>query len=170
MDVIFASGDDNALNDKTYNGVLTGNTWGSPGSVFIGSGSYLLFPHGNVVNRYTPVVADLSNMGYGITGAVFNASRDILPYKMQVKMGAATGFSNAKPAGGGLYMGTEVNGKLSWTFGPFMSLELHAAYMMLGDFFDSSDTRYGSDVNGVDNDSRPADPWTAFVVYKWLLF
>jgi len=170
LDVIFSSGDDNALNDKTYNGVLTGNTWGSPGSVFIGSGSYLLFPHGNVVNRYTPVVADLSNMGYGITGAVVNASRDVVPYKLLVKAGAATGLSNAKPAGGGLYMGTEVNTKVSWTFGPFMSLEFHAAYMSLGSFFDSNDTRYGSDVNGVDNDSRPSDPWTAFVVYKWLMF
>lgn len=170
LDVIYASGDKDALNDKVYNGVITGNTWGSPGSVFIGSGSYLLFPHGNVVNRYTPVVADLSNMGYGITGVVMNLSRDIIPYKFLVKAGSAVGISNADPAGGGRYMGVEMNGKVSWTLGTFMSLELHAAYLSLGNFFDSNDTRYGSDVNGVYNDDRPQDPWTAFIVYKWLIF
>ena len=32
-------------------GVLTGSNWGSPEALFISSGAYLLFPHGNVVNR-----------------------------------------------------------------------------------------------------------------------
>jgi len=170
LDLIFASGDDDALNDKTYNGVLTGNMWASPGNVFIGSGAHLLFPHGNVVNRYTPVVADWSNMGYGLLGGVFNASRDIIPHKLKVKAGSAFAMSAAEPSGGGKILGTEVNGVLSWSFGPFMNLELHGAYMALGDFFDSNDTRYSSDVNSTYNDERPLNPWTAFLVFDWLIF
>jgi len=170
VDVIYASGDDDALNDKTYNGVLTGNMWASPGNVFIGSGAHLLFPHGNVVNRFTPVVADFSNMGYGLFGGTFNASRDLIPHKLNLKVGASYAMSVAEPIGGGTNLGTEVNGVVAYNFGPFMSLELHGAYMSLGDFFDSNDIRYGADVNSTFNEERPVDPWTAFIVFKWLMF
>jgi len=67
-------------------------------------------------------------------------------------------------------MGQEVFGAVSYTFGPFMSLEFHAAYLNLGDFFDSNDQSYSSDVNGAYNTGRPVNPWTAFVVFKWLMF
>ena len=50
-----------------------------------------------------------------------------------------------------------------------MSLELHGAYLMLGDFYDSKQSAYGSPVNG-GIDGRPANPWTAFLVFKWLMF
>ena len=44
-----------------------------------------------------------------------------------------------------------------------MDLELHAAYLSLGDFFDSPM------VNG-NLDYRPKDPWTVFVTLKWIMF
>jgi len=44
-----------------------------------------------------------------------------------------------------------------------MDLELHAAYMKLGDFFDSPEM-YGS-ANG-----RPQNPWTVFATLKWIMF
>jgi hypothetical protein len=50
-----------------------------------------------------------------------------------------------------------------------MSVELHAANLWLGDFYDSNDDTYSSDING-SYDVRPPDPWTVFLVYKWLLF
>lgn len=170
FDVIYASGDDDALNDKTYNGVITGNMWASPGNVFIGTGAYLLFPHGNVVNRFTPLVADYSNMGYGLFGGTMNASYDVIPHKINAKVGTAYAMSVAEPTGGGVNLGTELNGNISYNFGPFMSVGIHGAYVWLGDFYDSNDTRYGSDVNGEYNDDRPINPWTAFVVFKWLMF
>ncbi len=170
LDVMYASGDDDQLIDKKYSGVLTGNMWSSPGSVFIGSGAHLLFPHGNVVNRYTPIISDWSNMGYGMTGAVFNASRDIIPHRLRTKVGGAWAMSNVEPLGGGKNIGTELNAVLDFSFGPFMNIELHGAYVSLGDFFDSNDTRYGADVNSQYNEDRPVDPWTAFIVFKWLMF
>ena len=170
FDFIYASGDDNALEDKKYSGVLTGNMWASPGNVFIGSGAYLLFPHGNVVNRFTPLVSDFSNMGYGLMGGTVNASYDVIPHKLNTKIGGAYAMSVAKPEGGGANLGTELNAKVSYNFGPFMSIGVHGAYVWLGDFYDSSDDTYGSDVNGVYNDDRPLNPWTAFIVFKWLMF
>ncbi|GAA4843203.1 hypothetical protein [Algivirga pacifica] len=171
VDAIFASGDDNALEDKRYSGVITGNTWGAPAGIFIGTGSYLLFPHGNVVNRFTPVVADMSNMGYGLVGGTLKASKDFIPNKLNAKLGLAHANSIVAPQGGGKVIGTEVNTALSYNFGPFMSLEFHAAYMNLGNFYESNDDTYSFDINGTAvSEGRPENPWTAFLVYKWLMF
>lgn len=169
IDIIYSSGDANGLKDGKYTGVVTGNTWASPGSIFVSSGSYLLFPHGNVVNRFTPAICDLSNIGYGLTAATANFSRGIIPNKLNAKIGGAFALSNVQPTGGGFFMGSEINGAISYNFGPFMSLELHSAYLMLGDFYDSNESSHGSDVNGVST-KRPTNPWTAFVVFKWLMF
>ena len=78
-------------------------------------------------------------------------------------------MSNVQPMGGGVFMGAEVNGNVAYFFGPYMSLELHGAYLGLGDFYDSKQSAYGSPVNG-GIDGRPVNPWTVFLVYKWLLF
>lgn len=170
VDVLYTSGDKNGLDDDNYSGVITGNTWGTPAGLNVSSGAYLLFPHLNVVNRYTPAVADISNMGYGLLGGTLVAKKDIIPYKLNTKVGTAFAMSNVAPAGGGKNMGQEVFGAVKYTFGPFMSLELHASYLNLDNFYDSNDDSYGADINGDDNSTRPTNPWTAFIVYKWLMF
>ena len=147
---------------------MTGNTWASPGGIFISSGSYILLPHGNVVNRFSPAICDLSNMGYGLTAATLNMSRGLIPHKLNAKIGGAFAMSNVQPSSGGYIMGTELTGTY-YNFGPFMSLELHGAYLMLGDFYDSNEKSHGSDING-EYTTRPTNPWTAFVVFKWLIF
>lgn len=169
IDFIYASGDANGIRDGVYNGVITGNTWGMPAGIFIGTGGYLLFPHANVVNRFTPVVADLSNMGYGLMGGTANFSKAFIPHKLHAKAGTAMALSPAKPQGGGRNLGVELNAALSYSFGPFMSLEMHGAYMWLGDFFDSSSDLNGSAINGGIS-GRPVNPYTVFIVYKWLMF
>ena len=168
-DVIYTSGDSNGITDGKYSGVITGNHWGAPANIFVSSGAYILMPHGNVVNRYTPAIMDISNMGYGLTAATLNFSRGIIPHKLNAKLGGAIALSNVQPSGGGFHMGTEINGNVAYNFGPFMSLELHGAYLMLGDFYDSKQSSYSSSVNG-NLDTRPVNPWTAFLVFKWLIF
>lgn len=169
LDAIYSSGDANGLQDGKYNGVITGNQWGAPGAIHVSSGSYLLMPHGNVVNRFTPAIMDISNMGYGLTSVNLNASKGIIPHKLNAKLGSAIALSNVQPAGGGNLIGTEFNGNVAYNFGPFMSLEWHAAYLVLGDFYDSTQSSYGSPVNG-NSVERPVNPWTTFVVFKWLMF
>ena len=108
-------------------------------------------------------------MGYGMTAATLNASKGIIPHLLTAKIGGAVAMSNVKPSGGGHLIGTEINGNIAYNFGPFMSLELHGAYLMLGDFYNSKQSAYGSAVNG-GLDTRPVNPWTAFLVFKWLMF
>jgi hypothetical protein len=169
LDAIYTSGDNNGLSDGKYSGVITGNQWGAPGAIFISSGAYILLPHGNVVNRYTPAVMDISNMGYGLTAVTLNASKGIIPHRLNAKIGGAFAMSNVQPKGGGSFLGAEINGNVAYNFGPYLSLEWHGAYMMLGDFYDSQQSSYGSPVNGGVS-TRPVNPWTTFLVLKWLMF
>ncbi len=162
-DMIFTSGDNNGVADGKYSGVITSNTWGSPGGIFIGHGGYLLFPHGNVVNRFVAAVTDISNIGYGVTGGTINLHKDLIPNKLHSKIGGAGGFSVIAPNGGGNFMGWEVNAKLGYDFGAFLTVEAHGAYMGLGNFYDSKLT------NG-NVDTRPVNPWLGFVCLKWLMF
>lgn len=163
IDAMYTSGDQNGIVDNKYTGVVTGNSWGTPGALHVSHGGYLLFPHANVVNRYIAAVTDISNMGYGISALHVNAKKDIIPSKLNAKVGFATAISNAIPNGGGRNVGTEANMKVTYQLGVFMSLELHAAHLWLGDFYDSRV------VNG-SQDIRPVNPYTAFVSFKWLMF
>lgn len=162
-DIIFSSPNKKGISDGKYTGVITGNTWGSPVGLMFGQGSYLVFPHANVVNRYVAAVSDLSNMGYGVTGATLNLGHDIVPNKIHSKIGGAFALSNQNPSNGGNFIGWEVNGKLVYDLGAFLSIEAHGAYMGLGDFYDSPT------VNGKQT-QRPANPWTSFIGLRWLIF
>lgn len=161
-DLIISTGDD-GIGDGTYSGVLTGNNWGSPGAIFISHGAYLLFPHGNVVNRFVSAVNDIANNGLGLAGGTLSISRGLIPNRWYAKLGAAAGFSQVQPGQGGHHIGTEVNAMTGLQLGPFMNLEAHGAWMQLGDFYDSPVMNGGMD-------ERPVNPWTAFLVFKWLMF
>ena len=67
------------------------------------------------------------------------------------------------PFGGGNFVGWEVNAKIGYDFGAFLTAEIHGANMQLGNFYDSSITRGN-------NTTKPVNPWLAFVCLKWLIF
>lgn len=162
-DAIYTSGDGNGIADGRYSGVLTGNTWATPGGLYVSHGGYLLFPHANVVNRFVAGVTDISNMGYGITGLSLNASRGLIPNRLTGKVGMVAARANSTPAGIGVNMGVEANANLIYNLGVFMSLELHGAYLWLGNFYDSPLVNGGSP-------ERPTNPYTAFLAFRWLMF
>ena len=163
LDTIFTTGDDNNISDGKYNGVLTGNNWTSPGAVFVGHGLYLLLPHGSVVNRFIAATIDIQNLGYGMRAASLQIHKDLVPHKLKVKLGAGVGYATKTIDGMGSQVGTELNLNLRWTMRVLMDLELHAAYLWLGDFYDSPV------VNGGVLD-RPRNPWTVFATFKWISF
>lgn len=163
VDGVFSSGDKQNIRDGKYNGVLTGNNWTAPGAVFFSHGLYLLLPHGNVVNRFNAAVIDIQNVGYGFAGASLVGSHDIIRNKFKVKAGMGTGFAPVAPDQGGNYIGSEINMNLCYTLKVYMDLELHAAYLQLGDFFDSPELNGGQT-------GRPQNPWTVFVTLKWIMF
>lgn len=168
-DLWYTSGDGNGLKDGKYTGVITGNQWASPGAIPISSGAYIMMPHGNVVNRYTPLIADISNMGYGLMAATLTFSRGIIPNRLNARIGAAFALSGVEPKGGGYFMGAESNASIAYNFDLYMSLELHGAYVGLGDFYKSNESSHGSAING-GLAGKPSNPWTAFLVFKWLMF
>jgi hypothetical protein len=102
-------------------------------------------------------------------GGTINLAYDFIPNRLNAKAGTAMAYSPVKPQGGGRMLGTEINGALSYNIGPYMSIEMHAAYLWLGNFFDSQDDSHGSSINGY-SATRPVNPYTVFVVYKWLMF
>lgn len=160
---IFSTGDSNNISDGKYSGVLTGNNWTSPGSVFIGHGLYLLLPHGTVVNRYNAAVIDLQNIGYGLSAGVLTARRELIPNKLRVEAGTGVGWANAAPGGVDKFIGWEVNAGIVWTPKVFLDLELHVANLALGGWYD------WDEVNG-GQDERPFDPFTVFADVKWIMF
>ena len=86
-----------------------------------------------------------------------------MPNKLKAKVGAGVGYASKTIDGMGSQIGTELNFNLRWTMRVFMDLELHAAYLWLGDFYDSPV------VNG-NLAERPLDPWTVFATFKWISF
>ncbi len=163
LDTIFTTGDSNNISDGKYNGVLTGNNWTAPGAVFFSHGLYLLLPHGNVVNRFVAATIDIQNLGYGMTATSLQVHKDLVPHKLKAKVGAGVGYSSNTPSSIGSQIGTELNFNLRWTMKVFMDLELHAAYLWLGDFYDSPE------INGGQLE-RPLNPWTVFATFKWISF
>lgn len=163
LDSVYTSGDDDNVSDDTYNGVLTGNNWTAPGAVFIGHPLYLLLPHGSVVNRFNAAVVDVQNVGYGLQATALSVTKEIVPNKWYVRTAFGHGRASATIDGMGDTIGTEFNVSVRHRLKVFLDVELHAAYLSLGDFFDSPE------VNG-DADERPDDPWTVFATLKWIMF
>ena len=163
LDGIFTTGDNNSISDGKYNGVLTGNNWTSPGAVFFSHNLYLLMAHGTVVNRYVGATIDIQNLGYGLTAGVLAASKDIIPNKFRIKSAIGFGKATKVPAPWGNYMGTEVNLNVLYRPKVFLDLELHAAYLKLGGYYDNPSVNGG-------RSTRPDDPWTMFATLKWILF
>ncbi len=162
LDAVFTSGDKKNIADGKYNGFLTGNNWTAPGAVFFGHGLYLLLPHGNVVNRFMSAVIDIQNLGYGLSAGSLYGSYDIIPHKLKAKIGTGVGMANVSPAGGGSMIGTEFNFNLRYTLRVYMDIELHGAYLNLGDFYDSSVVNGGG--------LKPENPWLLFASFKWIMF
>ncbi len=175
-EIIYTTGDPNGISDGRYSGVITGNTYGAPAGVFTTSGAYLLLPHSNVVNRYYSAVPDLSNQGYGLTAGTINTSYDLWRNVLTGKIGIAAGSSNVAPPGGGHFIGFEGNAMLAWRIRVFLTLELHAAYLHLGGFYDSPKeqpaaiTTMANPTAAAAGTGRPRDPWTTFLALKWLMF
>ncbi|MCA9705079.1 MAG: hypothetical protein KDK70_04410 [Myxococcales bacterium] len=168
----YTSGDNDGITDGVYSGVITGNTWGAPGALMTSHGAYLLMPHANVVNRFYAAVTDPSNLGFGMLAGTLNASYDIVPNTLELKAGGAVARSNIKPVAGENLIGVELNGRVSWRFRPLMSLEVHGAYLWLGDYFRSPEIlgyATAEELAAGAPLARPQNPWTTFLSFRWLM-
>jgi hypothetical protein len=163
LEGLFTTGDGDGARDGTVNSVITGNAYGSPVGIYSSHRALLLFPDPQVVNRYYSAVHDISNMGLGVNAAFLNVSRDLIPNRMNGKLGLATAFSNTTPTGGSKHIGTEMNLELKYNLKVFLTLGLDVGYMRLGGFYDSPSATF-------DGQRPDHDPWVAFTTLSWLMF
>lgn len=162
LEALFTSGDTDGISDGNVNSILTGNVWGSPVGIYGSHRAFLLFPDPQVVNRYYSAVHDLSNMGYGTTAVFLNASKDFIPNRFSGKVGLATAISNVAPPNGGNIIGSEINAEFKYNLKVFLTVGLSGAYMVNGDFYDSSTVRESA--------VKPDNPWVVFTTLSWLMF
>ena len=138
--------DDDASN--AYTGVITGNTYGFAGAVHNTHGTRLLFSDPQSINRMTPVVFDVSGAGLGTLAVTSSLAWDIVPSKVNAKLGFGTALA---PQRGGV--GTELNLQISHEPWPFFNYYASAAVL-----------RPGARALVTD------DAWAGFVGLEWLAF
>ncbi len=154
---MFTTGDSN-LQDGEYSGVMTLNAYGLPGAVWFTHRTLLLFPFTSTVSNYVGAAVDISNFGFGLQMGVLTGAWDLIPNKLNLKLGAAFAATSVDPAGEpGRIMGTEFNAELRYTLRYLMTVGLHGGVMLKGDYYDG-------------NTRVTAQPWALFTTYTWYAF
>ncbi len=162
LEGMFTSGDGDPTDEK-YTSALTMNFYGLPGAVWFNHKTLLLFPFTNTVSNYTGAVSDISNQGFGLGSAIATASYDIVPNRLNLKVGGAFAQAMATPpptpegARRGRFIGVEVNAELVYQLRYLMNIGLHGGFMKKGNFYEG-------------NPRVTEDPWAAFTTFTWYAF
>ncbi|HEX8441426.1 hypothetical protein, partial [Archangium sp.] len=162
LEGMFSTGDSD-LGDDRYTGAFTLNQYGLPGAVWFNHKMLLLFPFTSTVNNYTGAVTDISNQGFGLQTAIATGSYDLVPNKLNLKVGVGHAMSSVTPpeetpgVARGRVIGTELNAELRYTIRYLMTVGLHGGYMIRGNFYDG-------------NPRVTANPWAAFTTFTWYAF
>ncbi len=159
---MFTTGDSDPADDK-FSSAFTLNNYGLPGAVWFNHKTLILFPFTSTVSNYTGAVVDISNQGFGLFAAILSAGYDIIPYALNLKLGAAYAQAMARPpvtAEGidrGKTVGLELNAELKWNIRYLMTVGLHGGIMLPGNFYDG-------------NVRVASNPWAAFTTFTWYAF
>lgn len=162
LEGMYTTGDDDLTDDK-YSGVFTLNNYGLPGAVWFNHKTLLLFPFTSTVSNYTGAVTDISNRGYGLQAGILTASRDLVPNKLNLKLGAAWAAAAVTPPDSpdsierGRTIGIELNAELKYHLSYLMTIGLHAGYLSVGSFYNA-------------NLEVDANPWATFTTFTWYGF
>ncbi|MFL5347747.1 MAG: hypothetical protein ACJ8AT_23410 [Hyalangium sp.] len=162
LEGMYTTGDSD-LNDGKYKGAFTLNMYGLPGAVWFDHKTLLLFPFTSTANNYTGAVSDISNQGYGLRSAIAAGAMDLIPNKLNLKLGAALASSDVTPprwsadVPRGRFIGAEVNAELRYTIRYLMTVGLHTGYMFKGSFYDGAPL-------------VTSNPWAAFTTFTWYAF
>ncbi len=162
LEGMYTTGDED-LSDGRYKSAFTLNMYGLPGAVWFNHKTLLLFPFTSTANNYTGAVSDISNQGYGLRAAIATGAMDLIPHKLNLKLGTALATSDVTPprwdenVARGRFIGAEVNAELKYHIRYLMTVGLHVGYLFKGSFYDGA-TRVTE------------DPWAAFTTFTWYAF
>lgn len=164
LEAIYSTGDDD-LTDGKYKGAFTLNYYGLPGATWFNHRCLLLFPFTSTVVNYTGAVTDVSNQGSGLRALIGAATWDLVPNKLNLKVGVAHGQADHSPVAWpgsttprGRILGTELNAELKYTVRYLMTLGLHTGVLFKGNWFDGQTSRV------------TANPWALFTTFTWYAF
>lgn len=173
LEGMFSTGDSDPTDDE-YTGAFTMNYYGLPGAVWLNSRTLILFPFSQTVSNFTGGVTDLSNQGFGLVSGVLSAAWDIIPYRLNLKLGTAYGQTAVKPtpAGDGTErgktLGLEINAELTYTIRYLMNVGLHAGYMFTGNFYDGRQAALPDGTPGLK--LVDGNIWAVFSTFTWYAF
>ncbi|MBK8011568.1 MAG: hypothetical protein IPK13_09465 [Deltaproteobacteria bacterium] len=169
LELMGTNGDDDPTDD-IQRGPFTLNNYGLASATWVDTKTLILFPFSSTATNYNGAVNDIHNQGYGVVAIIGSASHDFIPYKLNLKLGIATGMSFAKPkhfaaeessdaSSGkrGRMIGTELNVEMKYHIRYAMTVGVHAAVLLKGDFYHESPYVV-------------ATPWAAFTTFTWVLF
>jgi hypothetical protein len=167
LEALYTTGDED-LNDGKYKSAFTMNMYGLPGAVWFNHKTLLLFPFTSTANNYTGAVSDISNQGYGLRAVIATGAKDLIPNKLNLKLGAALASSNVRPprwtpppgeesVRRGRFIGAEVNAELKYHIRYLMTVGLHTGYMFKGSFYDGAT-------------QVTKNPFAAFTTFTWYAF
>ena len=162
VEAMVTSGDED-VKDGNYKGAFTLNNYGIPGAVWFNHKTLILFPFTSTVSNYTGSVTDISNQGFGLQAGILTVAKDLIPDKINLKLGLAYAQSAVDPPPSpdqiarGRTLGAELNAELKVHMTYLMTVGLHAGFLAAGNFYDA-------------NLQIDANPWAVFTTYTWYGF
>ncbi|MBK8480785.1 MAG: hypothetical protein IPL40_06380 [Proteobacteria bacterium] len=169
LELMLTNGDSDD-SDGRQRGPFTLNNYGAMGAFWANHRTLLLLPFARTAINATGAVVDISNQGFGLAAAIASGSYDLVPNKLNLKLGVALGSCFADPPpfrelGGsdpplrdrGRLIGTELNAELVYQLRFLMEVGLHAGVLFRGDFYDG-------------NSWVVANPLAAFLTFTWYVF
>lgn len=140
-ELLYSSADTDAA---SYNGIVTGNSYGIAAATQASAGTVLLFPDLNSVNRQVAAVYDASGAGDGLVGLTATVGYDPVPDVLNV----AVGGGHARRVDGDPF-GSEVNLRLGWRARPLLNLGLVGGALLGGPYEEV--------------------PWVAYASLNWVV-
>ncbi|MBK6848451.1 MAG: hypothetical protein IPG96_13300 [Proteobacteria bacterium] len=169
LELMLTNGDDDPA-DGRQRGPFTLNNYGAMGAFWANHRTLLLLPFARTAINATGAVVDISNQGFGLAAAIASGSYDLVPNKLNLKLGVAVGScfvdpppfrefgsSDAPTRDRGRLIGTELNAELVYRIRFLMEVGLHGGVLFRGDFYDG-------------NSWVTANPLAAFLTFTWYVF
>ncbi|MFN7143917.1 MAG: hypothetical protein ACK4YP_09090 [Myxococcota bacterium] len=142
VEALYVTGDDPGT--PTYEGIVTGNAYGTVGAVHATHGCLLLFPDITAINRQVALVYDASGGGAGVMGLTGGAAVDPIPNKLTVGVGGGYAMDAAMNP-----LGSEVNARVSGKPWVLTDVSLRGAVLL------------GTEL--------PETPWIGLLSFEWLV-
>ena len=142
IEAVYSTEDD--ADTPTYEGIVTGNSYGAVGAVYGTHGTLLLFPDIGAINRQVAQVYDVSGKGEGVLGITGGVGLDVIRNKLTVGVGGGHARdADMNP------LGTEINARISGRPWTLVDVGVSGAVLLGSEF--------------------TQDPWVVYTNFQWVV-